>query len=102
MNTIINATKTFRSASGQLETLCANQLGRPWYTSVEDFHTEASAVIRAAYEEQESQRQALLNTMATSADALVAMERKIGTGRVMRLAAASNIDSMVVMAMLNY
>lgn len=102
MNTIINATKTFVKAAVELENLCANQISRPWYTSVEDYSTSQSADLRNTHEEQESLRQTLLNTMASSADALIATERKIGTGRIMRLAAVNDVDSKVVMAMLNY
>jgi hypothetical protein len=102
MTTIINVTTAFAKASVELEKLCAIQIGRPWYTSVEDYSTPASVAIRSAYEEQEVQRELLLDTMAASSDELVAMERKLGTGRVIRLATASGVDYKVVMTMLNY
>ena len=102
MNAITNVTEVFAKASVELEKICANQIGRPWYTSVEDYSTPASTEIRSAYEEQEAMRQTLLNTMAVSSDELVAMERKLGTGRVLRLATASGVDHKVVMTMLNY
>ena len=102
MNTIINATKTFAKAAVELENLNSQSSGRPWYTSVEDYCAKESTTLRVAHEEQESLRQTLLSTLAASADQLIAMERKIGTGRVMRLAAVNDIDSKVVLEVLNY
>ena len=102
MNTIINATGSFTKASTELENLNGQPSGRPWYTSVEDYCTKESTTLRIAHEEQESLRQNLLAVMASSADSLVTIERSIGTGRVMRLAAVSNIDPKVVVTMLNY
>ena len=93
---------SFTNASVELENLCANQIGRPWYTSVEDYYTKESADIRNDYEAQEVLRQTLLDIMAASADALITMERKIGTGRVIRMAAINDVDHRVAMELLNY
>ena len=87
MNSISTIVKTFSEASIELQTLAANETARPWYTSVEDFHTESSNELREQYHEQELCREELKSVMATSADSLKSMEQKVGTGRVMRLAA---------------
>lgn len=102
MTTIINVTTAFAKASVELEKLCAIQIGRPWYTSVEDYSTPESVAIRDAYEEQEARRETLLDVRASCSDELIAMERKLGTGRLLRLATANGVDSKLVMAMLNY
>ena len=102
MTTIINVTTAFAKASVGLQNLSAIQIGRPWYTSVEDYSTPESVAIRDAYEEQEARRQELLSIMASTADELALIERKIGTGRLLRLATANGVDSKLVMAMLNY
>ena len=102
MNNVSTIMKTFSQASIELQTLTANEIARPWYTSMEDFHTESSNSLRKRYDEQELRREELKSVMATSADSLVAMERKVGAGRIMRLAAIEGIGPKAVMSLLNY
>ena len=102
MNSISTIVKTFSEASIELQTLAANETARPWYTSVEDFHTESSNSLREKYEEQEARRTELMSIMSGSADILAALELEIGTGRVMRLAAIEGIAPKAVMSLLNY
>ena len=102
MNKIVNAVKDFSQATLDLKSLVANEISRPWYTSAEDFHTTASNSLREKYEEQEDRRTELMSIVSGSADILIALEREIGTGRVMRLASTHVIDPNVIVAMLNY
>lgn len=102
MNKIVNVVKDFSQATVDLKSLTANEISRPWYTSAEDFHTESSNSLREKYEEQEARRTELMSIMSGSADILAALELEIGTGRVMRLAAAHGIDPNAIVTMLNH
>ena len=99
MTTIINVTTAFAKASVELNNCPTKSV---WYTGVEDYSTPESIANRNACEEQEARRQELLSIMASSADELALIERKIGAGRILRLAEVSGADPIVVMTMLNY
>ena len=96
---LVSATESFAKATVELNNCPTKSV---WYTSVEDYHTETSIANRNACEEQEARRQELLSIMASTADELALIERKIGAGRILRLAEVSGADPIVVMTMLNY
>lgn len=81
MTTIINVTTAFaKAALSWLEKLCAIQIGRPWYTSVEDYSTPESVANRDAYSKKLDGKHCWTSELVAP-DELIAMERKLGTGR---------------------
>ena len=100
MNTINSAVLSYIGAKASLAILEMGAVGAPFYTSVEDYYSAESSMARDRFDEQESRRQELLDTMAANADILANMERKIGTAALMKRVPEGTLGT--VLEMLNY
>ena len=102
MNNIGKAIKDFKSAQAILNSLDRKSVAAPWYTSMEDYDTENSKAARTRYAEYSNNRETALSIMASAADQLIATEKRIGTGRVVRLGVENGFKAELVLEMLNH
>lgn len=102
MNNVAKAIQEFKTAQAILNSLDQKPVGAPWYTSMEDYDTENSKAARTRHSEYTNNRETALSIMAGAADQLSATEKRIGTGRVVRLGIESGFKAELVLEMLNY